>query len=89
MPQILFYGLFALYSQVLNARGSFAPPMFAPLVNNVVVIVGCIAFMATATGTTLDTITRNQIAFLGALTTVGVAVQALALVRPMAAATLV
>ena len=42
LPQILFYGLYALYSQVLNARGRFAAPMFAPIVNNVVVIGGCL-----------------------------------------------
>ena len=31
---------------VLNTRGHFGAPMFAPIVNNVVVIVGCIVFIA-------------------------------------------
>ena len=46
LPQIFFYGMYALYSQVLNTRGRFGAPMFAPIVNNVVVIAGCIAFIA-------------------------------------------
>ncbi len=86
LPQILFYGLFALYSQVLNARGRFAAPMFAPLVNNVVVIAGCLGFIATVQGTGLETITRGQIAFLGVLTTLGVMAQAMVLLPPMARA---
>ncbi len=37
-PQILFYGLTALGTALLNARRSFAVPAFAPVLNNVVVI---------------------------------------------------
>ena len=86
LPQILFYGLFALYSQVLNARGRFAAPMFAPLINNLVVIAGCIGFVLSVRGTGLNTITRGQIAFLAFLTTMGVVTQALVLLPPMARA---
>ena len=45
LPQILFYGLFTMFSQVLNARGKFAAPMFAPIVNNVVVIATAVIFI--------------------------------------------
>lgn len=38
MPQVLFYGLTALWTAVLNARRSFAVPAFAPILNNLVVI---------------------------------------------------
>jgi putative peptidoglycan lipid II flippase len=38
MPQVLFYGLTALWTALLNARRSFAAPAFAPVLNNVVVI---------------------------------------------------
>ena len=31
LPQIFFYGVYALLSQVLNARGKFGAPMFAPI----------------------------------------------------------
>jgi agmatine deiminase len=34
---VFFYGLYTLLSQVLNARGRFGMPMFAPIANNVVV----------------------------------------------------
>ncbi|GEL96146.1 murein biosynthesis integral membrane protein MurJ [Cellulomonas composti] len=40
IPQMFFYGVYALLGQVLNARGSFGPYMWAPVVNNVVSIVG-------------------------------------------------
>ena len=35
LPQIFFYGVYTMLSQVLNAAGRFGAPMFAPLVNNV------------------------------------------------------
>ena len=38
LPQIVFYGLYTMFAQVLNARGHFGSLMFAPIVNNVVVI---------------------------------------------------
>jgi putative peptidoglycan lipid II flippase len=38
MPQVLFYGLTALWTALLNARRSFAAPAFAPVLNNVVVV---------------------------------------------------
>ena len=36
MPQLFFYGAFFLIGQVLNARDSFGPMMWAPILNNVV-----------------------------------------------------
>ncbi|HWJ83871.1 MAG TPA: murein biosynthesis integral membrane protein MurJ, partial [Cellulomonas sp.] len=46
VPQMFFYGMYALLGQVLNARGSFGPYMWAPVVNNVVSIAGFGAFIA-------------------------------------------
>jgi putative peptidoglycan lipid II flippase len=46
LPQIFFYGLYTIYGQVLNARGSFGPYMWAPVVNNVVAIAGTLVFVA-------------------------------------------
>lgn len=46
LPQILFYGLNLVATAVLNARGSFALPVFAPTVNNIVVIATYLAFGA-------------------------------------------
>ena len=36
VPQVFFYGMFVLVGQVLNARGSFGPMMWAPIANNVI-----------------------------------------------------
>ena len=36
LPQVFFYGMFVLVGQVLNARRSFGPMMWAPIANNVV-----------------------------------------------------
>ena len=46
LPQVFFYGLYTVLGQVLNARGSFGPYMWAPVVNNVVAIVGMVVFVA-------------------------------------------
>ena len=39
LPQIFFLGLFTMLGQVANSRGAFAPLMWAPIANNLVVIV--------------------------------------------------
>jgi putative peptidoglycan lipid II flippase len=51
LPQVLFYGLGAVYGAILNTRGSFAAPMWAPVLNNVVVIVCGALFLAMTHGT--------------------------------------
>ncbi len=81
LPQIVFYGLYTMFSQVLNARGHFGSPMFAPIVNNLVVIAASIAFLRVA-GDQVDvnTITDGEVTWLGIMTTLGVALQALVLI---------
>ena len=80
LPQIFFYGLFAIVSQVLNTHGRFGAPMFAPIVNNVVIITTSSLFLYIAgTGTTTRTVTDTEIALLGIGTTLGAALQAGAL----------
>jgi putative peptidoglycan lipid II flippase len=44
LPQILFYGLTALASAMLNARRSFLAPAFAPVLNNLMVLCMLAAF---------------------------------------------
>ena len=81
LPQIVFYGLFTMFSQVLNARGHFGAPMFAPIINNIVVIFACVTFLWVAgDATDVTTITNAQVAWLGAMTTLGVVLQALILI---------
>ena len=84
LPQIFFYGLYALLGEVLNARKVFGPFTWAPIVNNVVALVGLGAFIAIfglydKTTATITDWTPDRIALLGGLTTLGVAAQALIL----------
>ena len=83
LPQIVFYGLFEMLSQVLNARGKFGAPMFAPIANNIVVIATAVSFISIiASGggaLTTGTVTDAQVAYLGIGTTLGVAAQAVLL----------
>src|SRR5207342_1024840 len=48
LPQVFFYGLYTLFGQLLNARGSFGPYMWAPVVNNIVAITGLAVFIGIA-----------------------------------------
>ncbi|WP_062464951.1 murein biosynthesis integral membrane protein MurJ [Demequina soli] len=45
IPQLLFYSVYTILGQVLNAREQFGPYMWAPVLNNVVSIVGLAAFL--------------------------------------------
>ncbi|WP_194419649.1 murein biosynthesis integral membrane protein MurJ [Microbacterium abyssi] len=45
IPQLFFYGMFALLGEILNARRVFGPYAWAPIVNNVVSIAGFALFM--------------------------------------------
>jgi putative peptidoglycan lipid II flippase len=81
LVEIVFYGIGALAQAILNSRGVFGPPAWAPVLNNVVVIVTGIAFIATSGPGELTpvTITAGQVWLLGIGTTLGIAVQALVL----------
>jgi putative peptidoglycan lipid II flippase len=81
IPQIFFYGVSSLAGAILNARGSFAAPMWTPVINNIVVIVVGGAFMATAgLNRTPQNITTSEIWLLGIGTTLGIVLQTAALI---------
>jgi putative peptidoglycan lipid II flippase len=82
LPQVLFYGIYTMLSQVLNARGHFGAPMFAPIANNVVAIATFLLFIAVAgTSAAADgVLTNQQVLILGIGTTLGVIVQSLILI---------
>ena len=82
LPQIFFYGVYALFSQVLNSRGRFGAPMFAPILNNIIAIATFVLFLSIAgTAAAADgNLTADQVALLGIGTTLGVALQALILI---------
>lgn len=46
LPQILFYAVYSLVGEVLNARGVFGPSAWAPALNNVVMIAVLLVFAA-------------------------------------------
>ena len=80
MPQILLYGMGAVATGLLNAHRRFAVPMFAPILNNVVVIGTFVAFALVTRGTpTPTTITLGQKLVLAIGTTAGVAAMTFAL----------
>ena len=85
LPQIFFLGLFTLLGQVLNARGRFGAMMWAPVLNNVVVMTVFGLYLALAMGRG-NTLTATETAVLGWGTTAGIAAQALALVPALRAA---
>jgi putative peptidoglycan lipid II flippase len=73
LPQVIFYVGNVVATALLNADGSFALPVFAPTINNVVVIGVYLAFawMHRGHGVSLD-LTLAQKLVLGGGTTVGV-----------------
>jgi putative peptidoglycan lipid II flippase len=82
MPQMLFYGLTAMATAVLNARRSFAAPAFAPALNNIVVSAVLISLPLLAGGTpTLEDVRDDPLLLwtLGIGTTAGIVVMTLAL----------
>lgn len=87
MPQVFFYGLYALWGQVLNARSSFGPYMWSPVLNNLISIASLIAYLkiygAYAGGQDPSVWTFNRIALIGATTTLGIVVQAVVLYIPL------
>ena len=86
LVEIVFYGIGALAQAILNSRGVFGPPAWAPVLNNVVVIAtGGLFIAASGVGElTPVTITPGQVWLLGLGTTLGIAAQALVLLPLMA-----
>jgi putative peptidoglycan lipid II flippase len=82
LPIIFFTGISALLGAVLNVRGHFAAPMWAPILNNIVVIAACGAFIALYHGAKPlpGTMTPAQIALIGGGTLLGMVVQAVGLI---------
>jgi putative peptidoglycan lipid II flippase len=81
MPQIVFYGVGAVATGLLQAERRFAPPMFAPILNNLSVIAtfGIFALLAKDGPVSVENITFAEKTVLAAGTTFGVAAMTLAL----------
>lgn len=87
LPQILFYGVGAIMGAILNTRSSFAAPMWAPVLNNLVVIATGISFLLIAHGhhPQAGTITRTEWLVLSVGTTLGILAQTVALIPALRA----
>ncbi|GAA1703144.1 hypothetical protein GCM10009808_21330 [Microbacterium sediminicola] len=81
IPQLLFYGLYALLGEILNARKVYGPFTWAPIANNVVSIIGFGVFIALFGGpvTTVQAWTPTMIATLAGTATFGIVAQAIVL----------
>ena len=78
LPTIFFYGLAAILTAVLNTRGHFAAPMWAPILNNLVVIAtfGLYLLLFGTDPPTPDRMSAGKIALIGGGTLLGIVVQA-------------
>ena len=79
LPQVLFYALYSMLGEVLNARKVFGPFTWAPVLNNIVFIAGLLVFGALFsdrdTSNALEW-TPGMVALLGGGATAGIAAQA-------------
>jgi len=82
LPEILFYGLGALFAAILNTRGVFGPPAWAPVLNNLVVMVTLGVYWLMPGELSLNPVRMGdaKLLVLGIGTTLGIVVQAAVLV---------
>jgi putative peptidoglycan lipid II flippase len=83
LPQVLFYAIYSLLGEVLNARGIFGPFTWTPVFNNVVAIAGMVVFVLAFGGDPAHrdsaTWTPTMVGILAGSATLGIAVQGLGL----------
>jgi putative peptidoglycan lipid II flippase len=79
IPQIILYGLYFIVAGMLNATKRFGPPMFTPILNNLVVIAAFLWFQQMYGVVTLESATTSQLLLIGLGTTLSVAPMGLAL----------
>jgi putative peptidoglycan lipid II flippase len=81
MPQVLFYGLGAVAIGVLTAHRRFVAPMYAPILNNLVVVATMFAFIAVHGHVSTDatSLPLPEQILLGAGTTLGIVAMTVAL----------
>ena len=82
LPEILFYGVGALFAAILNTRNVFGPPAWAPVLNNLVVIatLGLYAMLPGEISLNPARMGDAKLLVLGIGTTLGIVVQAVVLV---------
>lgn len=86
LPQIIFYGLFALLMAVLNTKNVFKPGAWAPVINNIIVLAVLVAYKLVPGELSPSDpagVTDPHVLLLGVGTTLGVVVQMLIMVPPI------
>ncbi|MFD5599653.1 murein biosynthesis integral membrane protein MurJ [Leucobacter sp. NPDC058333] len=84
MPQVVFYGIYTVMGEVLNARRHFGPFTWAPVLNNLIAIAGILVFIAMFGAdpkghVAVTSWSPGMIALLGGSATLGIVAQALIL----------
>ncbi|WP_246083770.1 murein biosynthesis integral membrane protein MurJ [Nonomuraea diastatica] len=81
LPQLAFFGMGAVAGAILNTRDRFAAPMWAPVLNNLVVICVFLVFamVSTAKGD-IAKVSDGELVLLGLGTTAGIVAQAAVLI---------
>lgn len=80
LPQLLFYGLYALLGEILNARRVFGPFAWSPIINNIVSIAGFLVFIwVFGIREDVEGWTPTMIAIMGGTATLGIVLQAVVL----------
>jgi putative peptidoglycan lipid II flippase len=85
LPQIFFLIAFAVLAQVLNARGVFGAPAWAPAISNLVGIGGIVVFLFVLPSGlgAVDSWSPLMVAALSGSATLAIAIQALLLLIPL------
>lgn len=86
LPQLFFYGVYTLLGEVLNARGRFGALMWAPVLANVVSILGLLVLWTMSDPGSLrqvDGWSWPEIIVLAGSATLGIVAQALILIIPL------
>jgi len=81
LPQLFFYAIYSMLGEVLNSRSEFGPYMWAPVLNNVVALLGMGAYIwlfgMDPTGQkSMQAWGLSQVSLLAGTATLGVAAQA-------------
>ncbi|WP_132992611.1 murein biosynthesis integral membrane protein MurJ [Gordonia zhaorongruii] len=82
LPEVIFYGLSALFIAILNMKGVFKPGAWAPVMNNIVQITTLVLYFVMPGEITLNPIRMSdpKLLVLGIGTTLGVVMQAAILI---------
>ncbi|MGW4405145.1 murein biosynthesis integral membrane protein MurJ [Nonomuraea sp. NPDC004702] len=80
LPQLAFFGIGAVAGAILNTRDRYGAPMWAPVLNNLVVICVFAAYAVVGSGSDIEAVTTGDLALLGLGTTAGIVAQAVVLI---------